>query len=142
QTGIELKRIAVNVSARQLRDGNFIKRVQRILTETGLDPQRLELELTESVLMQQGDALSTFQALIDMGVALTIDDFGTGYSSLSYLRTFPVRRLKIDRSFVRDLAGDSSNVAIVDAIITLAHGLNLEVVAEGVESARQLNLLR
>jgi EAL domain-containing protein (putative c-di-GMP-specific phosphodiesterase class I) len=138
-----LQRIAVNLSARQLRAPQFPALVERVLSETGLDPGCLELELTESVLMAQADsAISTFDALKAMGVVLTIDDFGTGYSSLSYLKRFPVARLKIDRSFVRDIVTDAYDAAITYGIIALAHGVGLAVVAEGVETTDQLRVLR
>jgi diguanylate cyclase (GGDEF)-like protein len=141
--GIEVQRVAVNLSARQLRGADFVKRVERILSDTGLAATRLEVELTEAVLMQQGDAaVATLHALRAMGVSLTIDDFGTGYSSLSYLRRFPVTRLKIDRAFVRGIVTDSYDAAITQGIIALAHGVKLGVVAEGVETAQQLRLLR
>jgi len=138
-----LQRIAVNLSARQLRGMHFAQRVEAILQQVGLPPHRLEVELTENVLMQQGDsALATLHALKSMGVALTIDDFGTGYSSLSFLKHFPVSRLKIDRAFVRDIATDSHDAAIARGIIALAHSVGLGVVAEGVESEEQLRVLR
>jgi EAL domain-containing protein (putative c-di-GMP-specific phosphodiesterase class I) len=141
--GMSLERIAVNLSARQLGDTEFLPRVERILADTGLLPQRLEFELTESVLMQQGEeAASVFRALQAMGVTISIDDFGTGYSSLSYLRRYPVNRLKVDRSFVRDIATDARDAAITKGIIALAHSVGLGVVAEGVENAQQLALLR
>jgi diguanylate cyclase (GGDEF)-like protein/PAS domain S-box-containing protein len=141
--GVALQRVAVNLSARQLRAPQFSDLVERILRETGLEPRRLELELTESVLMAQADcAISTFHALKAMGVVLTIDDFGTGYSSLSYLKRFPVARLKVDRSFVRDIVTDAYDAAITYGIIALAHSVGLGVVAEGVETAEQLRVLR
>ena len=143
EAGMPLERIAVNLSARQLRSTEFLGRVERILADTGLLPDRLEFELTESVLMQQGEeAASVFRALQAMGVTISIDDFGTGYSSLSYLRRYPVNRLKIDRSFVRGIATDAHDAAITNGIIALAHSVGLGVVAEGVESAQQLDLLR
>jgi EAL domain-containing protein (putative c-di-GMP-specific phosphodiesterase class I) len=141
--GAAPQRVAVNLSARQLRAPQFPELVQRILSETGVDPKCLELELTESVLMAQTDAaISTFHALKAMGVVLTIDDFGTGYSSLSYLKRFPVARLKVDRSFVRDIVNDAYDAAITYGIIALAHSVGLGVVAEGVETADQLRVLR
>jgi diguanylate cyclase (GGDEF)-like protein/PAS domain S-box-containing protein len=140
---IGLQRIAINLSARQLRGMHFAARVETILQEVGLPAHRLEVELTENVLMQQGDsALATLHALKSMGVALTIDDFGTGYSSLSFLKHFPVSRLKIDRAFVRDIATDAHDAAIARGIIALAHSVGLGVVAEGVESEEQLRVLR
>ncbi len=141
--GLGLQRIAVNLSARQLRGVEFAAAVESILSEIGLPAHRLEMELTESVLMQQADAtVATLHALKAMGIALTIDDFGTGYSSLSFLKRFPVSRLKIDRAFVRDIATDAHDAAIARGIIALAHSVGLGVVAEGVETEEQLRVLR
>ena len=135
--------VAVNLSARQFQQPNLVKMVKQILTETQLAPECLELEITESVAMQNVDftkaILSEFHR---MGVTISIDDFGTGYSSLSYLKKFPLHILKVDKSFVRDLTTDPNDAAITNAIIGLAHGLNLDVVAEGVETEEQQNLLR
>jgi diguanylate cyclase (GGDEF)-like protein len=135
--------IAVNLSARQLQNQNLVEIVKQALSETGLAPHYLELELTESVLMQNLEANSaSLEKLHAMGVEIAIDDFGTGYSSLSYLKRFPISSLKIDRSFVRDLTTDSDDQAIVKAIITLARSLKRKVVAEGVETEEQLSILR
>ncbi len=135
--------VAVNLSPRQFQQSGLVERVRAILDETGVPPMMLELEITESSLMHNVDeALVQVQALADMGVRLAIDDFGTGYSSLAYLKRFPVSRLKIDRSFVRDLCEDRDDAAIVASIIGLARSLALEVVAEGVETAPQLVALR
>jgi diguanylate cyclase (GGDEF)-like protein/PAS domain S-box-containing protein len=135
--------IAVNVSAIQFRNQNLAARVEHALSESGLPADRLELEITESVLIDPGEeTLATFRALERKGVRLVIDDFGTGHSSLSYLKRFPIHKLKIDRSFVRDTPGDASDAAIVRAIVALARSLNLEVVAEGVETQAQLEFLR
>lgn len=129
--------IAVNVSARQFREPDFAHRVERILSRTGLAPARLELELTESVLMKDRSAAIGFmRAMRALGVRLSIDDFGTGYSSLSYLQSFPIDQLKIDRSFVRPLPAEGQ--VLVNAVIGLAHGFGLTVVAEGVEDEAQL----
>jgi diguanylate cyclase (GGDEF)-like protein/PAS domain S-box-containing protein len=131
-------RVAVNLSARQFRQDDLTDLVQRLLAESSFDPTCLELELTESILMHHvEDNLAALRAFKAMGVRIAIDDFGTGYSSLSYLQRFPVDVLKIDRSFVTDLPASDSNAAIVDAIVTLAHGLGLSVVAEGVETPEQ-----
>ena len=136
-------RVAVNLSARQFRQGDLTALVQGLLLETGFNPDCLELELTETILMNHtSDNLSALKAFKKMGVRLAIDDFGTGYSSLGYLQRFPVDVLKVDRSFVTDLPASPSNVAIVDAIVTLAHGLGLKVVAEGVETIEHVNFLR
>lgn len=135
--------VAVNLSARQFAEPGLVQTVQDILDETGIDPRRLELEITENVLMQNvGETIDTLQALAAMGVSLAIDDFGTGYSSLSYLKRFPIARVKIDQSFVRDLASDPDDASIVTAIIAMAHNMDVQVVAEGVETEAQLTFLR
>ena len=135
--------VAVNISARQFREKTLLQAVARILAETGLDPRQLELEVTESVIMHDAqNVIADFQAFRDMGVKLSIDDFGTGYSSLSYLKRFPLDRLKIDQSFVRDITSNADDAAIAQAVITLGHTMNLRVIAEGVETAEQLAFLR
>jgi EAL domain-containing protein (putative c-di-GMP-specific phosphodiesterase class I) len=135
--------VAVNLSPRQFQQKDLVARIRGILDETGVSPQSLELEITESSQMHSvEEALAQVQALADMGVHMAIDDFGTGYSSLAYLKRFPVSRLKIDRSFVRDLCEDREDAAIVASIIGLAKTLGLDVVAEGVETAEQLAALR
>ena len=135
--------ISVNVSAVQLGQPQLLSHVADVLSKTGLDPACLELEITESVLMQDAEAsINTLRALKEMGIKISVDDFGTGYSSLSYLKRFPIDILKIDKSFTRDIDTDPDNSAIVTAIAALARSLNLSVVAEGVESAQQLDLLR
>lgn len=117
--------------------------MRRVLAETGLAPGYLELELTESLLLSSADVTpAVMQELREMGVSLAIDDFGTGYSSLSYLKQFRVRKLKIDRSFIRDIATDTDDAAITTAIIRMARSLNLRVVAEGVETSAQVAFLR
>jgi EAL domain-containing protein (putative c-di-GMP-specific phosphodiesterase class I) len=134
--------VEVNLSARQIDHPDLVPTVERILSETGLDPENLTLEITESALMRDGPAaLVVLQALKALGVSLAIDDFGTGYSSLSYLQRFPLDILKIDKSFVDDL-GKGRGAAIVSAVINLAHALGLKVVAEGVENEQQLEVLR
>jgi len=136
-------RIAVNISGRQFSDASLKGQVCSILDEVGLAHHLLELEITESVLMQDDKAtMENLRELHGQGMKLSIDDFGTGYSSLSYLKRFPVDCLKIDRSFVRDITTDPDDATIVSAIIAMAHRLNLEVVAEGVETEAQLNYLR
>lgn len=135
--------VAVNVSAVQFRQEGFLELIKKILSETGLDAKHLELELTESLLLSNADLTFTLlQKLKSMGLKLAIDDFGTGYSSLSYLRQFPVSKLKIDRSFVRDIAMNTDDAAITKAIISMAKGLNLKVIAEGVENEGQMSFLR
>ncbi len=135
--------VAVNLSPRQFRQSNLVDTVARAIERHGWPCNLLELEITEGVLMQQtSDTLKTLEALNRLGVGLAIDDFGTGYSSLSYLKRFPVDFLKIDQSFVRDIAVDPDDATIVTAIIGLAHSLGLTVVAEGVENASQLDFIR
>jgi EAL domain-containing protein (putative c-di-GMP-specific phosphodiesterase class I) len=140
--GLVVVPVAVNVSAVQFRQEGFRELIRRVLDDTNLDPKYLELELTESLLLSNADVMfRVLQDLKDMGLKLVIDDFGTGYSSLSYLRHFPVTKLKIDRSFIRDVAIDSDAAAIATAIISMAKGLNLKVIAEGVEDDAQLMFL-
>jgi diguanylate cyclase (GGDEF)-like protein/PAS domain S-box-containing protein len=135
-------RLAVNFSARQFQQPGFISSVEEILKETNLDPGWLELEITESSIMKDPDkAIEKLLELKMMGIKVAIDDFGTGYSSLNYLKRFPIDTLKIDRSFVSDLCKDPHDTAIVRAIITLGHALDLTVVAEGVETREQLESL-
>ena len=135
--------IAVNVSARQLNDPEYPKQLREELEFAGLSPRQLSLELTESALID-GNPITeaSLQELHDLGVQIGLDDFGTGFSSLAYLKRFPINFLKVDRSFVDGLGTDENDSAIVRATIALAHGLNLTVVAEGVETAEQLALLR
>jgi diguanylate cyclase (GGDEF)-like protein/PAS domain S-box-containing protein len=136
-------RLSVNMSARQLRQPEFPDRVTRILSDTGLDPDALELEITESMLMEHGSmVVGTLHALRSLGVRVAIDDFGTGYSSLAYLKRLPLDTLKIDRSFVADIPSHEGGAEIAAAIIALAHTLHLEVLAEGVENQAQLNFLK
>ncbi len=136
-------RVAVNVSARQFRQGDLADIVRATLTEFGLDPQWLEIELTEGILMGDTDETrATLESLHAMGVQISIDDFGTGYSSLSYLKRLPIQILKIDQSFVRDIHHDADDRAIVAAVIALAHSMKLRVIAEGVETLEQLAFLR
>jgi diguanylate cyclase (GGDEF)-like protein/PAS domain S-box-containing protein len=136
-------RVAVNLSARQFTDQLLVEIVSTALRESGLDPRALELEITESVAMENVQVtLDVLTALRALGIRIAIDDFGTGHSSLSYLKRFPIDTLKIDRSFVEDLPDGFEDAAIVRSIIQLAHGLNLRVVAEGVETQAQLDFLR
>jgi diguanylate cyclase (GGDEF)-like protein len=135
--------MSVNVSARQFRDAEWIRKVERALSDSGLKPEYLELEVTESLIMHDvSQAIVTMGKLQAMGVRLAIDDFGTGYSSLSALKSFPVARLKIDRSFVCNIPVDKNDEAIASAVIALGHRLNLRVIAEGVETQEQLLFLR
>ena len=135
-------RMAVNLSARQFQEAGLVGHVTDALADTGLDPHCLQLEITESSAMQNAQtAIQTLRELKALGVGLSIDDFGTGYSSLSYLKRFPIDTLKIDQSFIRDIGTDPDDAAIASAIIALAHTLKLTVVAEGVETADQLEFL-
>jgi len=141
--GLALVPVAVNLSALEFRQRDVAGEIAAALTATGLAPQYLEIELTESVLMHQtGQVLGTLQALKDLGVGISIDDFGTGYSSLAYLKRYPIDKLKIDRSFVMDTPDSADDVAIVTAIVQMGRSLQLETVAEGVETAEQMALLR
>jgi diguanylate cyclase (GGDEF)-like protein len=141
--GLPRLSVAVNLSARQFSDSMLLAKLTRIIQASGLDPSLLELEITESVVMSNGEsAISVLEKLKSIGVEIAIDDFGTGYSSLAYLKRFPIDILKIDRSFIRDIAAGSGDRKITRAIIAMAHSLRLKVVAEGVETAEQLHFLR
>lgn len=140
--GFEDIRIAVNVSGRQFLHYDLADLVAQLLAENGIPPGSLELEITESTIMENSQpTIRTLKKLKSMGVFLTLDDFGTGYSSLSYLKRFPIDKIKIDRSFIRDIPVDKESMALTRAIIALAHSLNLDVTAEGVENTEQLNFL-
>jgi diguanylate cyclase (GGDEF)-like protein/PAS domain S-box-containing protein len=141
--GLPLGTMAVNISAMEFRDENFLEGVFAILKDTGLDPRSLELELTESVLMKRAESTeSILRKLRARGVQLAVDDFGTGYSSLSYLRKFPIDALKIDQSFVRQITTAPDETTIVTAVISMGRSLNLRVVAEGVETQEELKFLQ
>jgi diguanylate cyclase (GGDEF)-like protein/PAS domain S-box-containing protein len=141
--GLGKLRVAVNLSARQFSATDLVPGIEQVLIDTGLDPACLELELTESLFMSDvTPAVELLHRMKALGVKLSIDDFGTGYSSFSYLSRFPIDVLKIDRSFVNDISHDANDAAIVASIITLAHNLRLSVIAEGVETAEQLDYLR
>lgn len=143
QAGLPAISVAVNISAVQFRSGRIEDNVAAVLADTGLVPELLELELTEGIVMAGAEAtVETLQRISNMGVKLAIDDFGTGYSSLSYLKRFPIDRLKIDQSFVRDIVTDTDDWAISSAIISMGHSLRLKVIAEGVEHVEQLEMLR
>jgi diguanylate cyclase (GGDEF)-like protein len=134
----ELK-MAVNISGKQLKHPDFLEMLTTIIQETGVDPTNLELEFTESVIMENVEKIvEIFRKIKAMGIRLSIDDFGTGYSSLNYLKHFPVDRIKIDRSFVVDVNHNESDAAIIEAIVTMAQSLSLRVIAEGVENSDQL----
>ncbi|HEX7810329.1 MAG TPA: PAS domain S-box protein [Burkholderiales bacterium] len=142
EAGLAPIMVSVNLSPRQFRQKNLLERVMQILGESGLDARFLELEITETTVMHRAEEVTVMLARLDeIGVRLSIDDFGTGYSSLSYLKRFPVHKLKIDQSFVRDITADGDDAAIVGAIIAMARSLKLRVIAEGVESAEQLAYL-
>lgn len=129
--------------ARQFHHPGFTRTVAEALADSGLEPQHLELEITESVAMQNAEiTIATLRELKAMGVKLSIDDFGTGYSSLSYLKRFPIDKLKVDQSFVRNMTEDANDTAIARAVISLGHSLNLKVIAEGVETYEHLDQLR
>jgi len=143
KAGLQPLRTTVNVSSIQFRQNNFVESVSRILSDTGLNPKYLQLELTESAVMGDvKDAIEKLHSLQAIGIQIAIDDFGTGYSSMNYLKRLPLSTLKIDYSFVKDLATSSVDQAIVNAIVSLAHNFNLKVIAEGVEKKEQLAFLR
>ena len=143
EAGYPSLRLAVNMSAVQLQDAGFVPMVEKVLKETGINPNNLELEITESAVFDNLDyAKSAIKKMRAMGVGVSIDDFGVGYSSLEYLNRLPVSSIKIDKSFIKSLAINSSSKVIVSAIIAMAYKLSLEVIAEGVESYEQLDFLR
>jgi diguanylate cyclase (GGDEF)-like protein len=136
-------RVAVNLSARQFKQQHLVAKITEVLATTGLTPTSLGLELTETSVMEDGEAtIATLRQLKAMGIQISVDDFGTGYSSLNYLRRYPLDSLKIDKSFVQDITEDSSGTAIATAILAMAQSLKLKVIAEGVETEAQLNFLR
>lgn len=136
-------RVAVNISPIHISTGGFVDMVRSVIAETGIDPNLLEIEITEmSMLDYTEDLIDTIKQLRELGITISLDDFGTGYSSLNYLKKFPVDVLKIDRAFVRDIVPEKSGIAMISAMISLAHALNLQVVAEGVEEEAELNVLR
>jgi predicted signal transduction protein with EAL and GGDEF domain len=141
--GLPAATMAVNVSAIEFWNETFLRGVFAVLSETGMDPRCLELELTESVLMTRAESTaSILQALREKGIKVAVDDFGTGYSSLSYLRKFPVDALKIDQSFVRQISDSGDDTSIVTAVIAMSRSLKLRVIAEGVETLKELEFLR
>lgn len=143
EQGLGNVRISINLSSRQLRQINLVERIHAVLQESGVEPECISLELTESILMQhESENVATLNALRSLGLCLSIDDFGTGYSSLSYLKHFPLDTLKIDRSFVRDLATDPDDALITSAILAMGRSLEMKIVAEGVETQDQLAFLR
>jgi diguanylate cyclase (GGDEF)-like protein len=141
--GLPSLRIAVNVAAAQFRSGNLVETIRRALADADFEPRLLEVELTESAVMSDPEeSIKTLERLSEMGVLVSVDDFGTGYSSMSYLRRFPIDHLKIDRSFLSEITARSDDASIVGAIVSLAHNLRLKVIAEGVETTAQLDLLK
>ena len=141
--GILDLRVAVNLSGYQLQHSALLATIRKVLQETGMSPDHLELEVTESVIMQNADfAVSILSALSDLGIHISIDDFGTGYSSLAHLKRFSVNTLKIDKSFVREVDFSSTDAAIATAIIAMGNSLNLNVIAEGVETQSQYDFLK
>ncbi|MFP5429323.1 MAG: EAL domain-containing protein, partial [Gammaproteobacteria bacterium] len=141
--GVDIERVSVNLSANLLLHKDLIGMISGILKETGLPAKRLEVEITESMVMDDIEKSSiTLNALYLLGVGLALDDFGTGYSSLTYLRQFPLSTLKIDRSFITEMSANAEDIAIVRAVIALAHSLHLQVIAEGVEEEKQLKILQ
>ncbi len=142
RSGLLMEHIAVNVAGPQMMRDNIVATVERILAETGLEPGALEIEVTETFIMQQAKkTIGSLERLRSMGVSLAIDDFGTGYSSLAYLKQLPIDRLKIDRSFVKDILDDPENRAITTAVISLGHSLGLKITAEGIENEEQARFL-
>ncbi|MDF2647503.1 MAG: hypothetical protein K0Q73_3308 [Paenibacillus sp.] len=142
EAGLPKMIVTVNLSSRQFFDKKLEEMIQRVLNETGLSPEFLELEITESMTMAVEVALSTLNSLKKLGLKIAIDDFGTGYSSLSYLKKLPIDKLKIDQSFVKEISTNSIDAGIVSTIITMARNLNLKVIAEGVETEEALSLLK
>jgi diguanylate cyclase (GGDEF)-like protein len=143
EAGLTPVKMTVNCSSHQFNQRNLSEKVMQIIEESGLSPSSLTLEITESLLMENEEhTVRTLQDLTAMGIHLAIDDFGTGYSSLNYLKRFPINTIKIDKSFVHDITTDQDDAAIVKAIIAMAHALDLEVTAEGVETKAQLDFLR
>lgn len=141
--GLPPVRVAVNLSARQLREPSFVSIVDDVLRELGVAPQFLEIEITESMLMSDSSAIIVaLDQLHEMGIPIAMDDFGTGYSSLSYLKRFPIDTIKIDRSFVAEITSDPDYAEIIKTIISMGKTLNRKIIAEGVETEEQLSKLR
>jgi EAL domain-containing protein (putative c-di-GMP-specific phosphodiesterase class I) len=141
--GIRECRIAINLSSLQLAQGDIVQKILGYLDEYGIPPRLFEIEITETILMENvRQAIESLERLHARGIGIAIDDFGTGYSSLSYLKTLPITSLKIDRGFVRDICSDENDQKIVRTLITMAHSMDMKVVAEGVETEEQWNLLK
>jgi diguanylate cyclase len=140
--GLQFQRIAVNVSVKQILHPNFLEMVEKVLTETTLEPQRLEIEITESLFMEDKHRVAAIlRKLKEINIQIAIDDFGLGYSSLSYLKELPIDHLKIDTYFVTGIDNDMKNQSIICAIIAMAENMNLKVIAEGVETTGQVDFL-
>lgn len=139
--GGPLIRVSVNLSTQQFHNANLCEQVRQVLEETGLEAHYLELEITESMMMDVTRSTAILHELKNLGVHISMDDFGTGYSSLSYLKLFPIRKLKIDQSFIRDIPSSESDKAIVATIISMAKNLSMSVIAEGVETKEQIDYL-
>lgn len=143
QAGYSDLRLAVNLSAQQLKKHDFLDRILNIFDETGFDPHNMELEVTENMVMENIETVTpVLYQLHEKGVSISIDDFGIGYSSLNYIKRFPISVIKIDRSFIVNISEDQDDHAIVSAIIAMAHAMNLKVVAEGAEHSEQIDILR
>lgn len=141
EAGFRLNSLSINLSVKQLERSDFIDQVNAVLTETGIDPRRIEFEITESVIMSVDDSISLLKRLRDLGVSLSVDDFGTGYSSLTYLKELPISVIKIDRSFINGIGRSSSDEAIIRTVIELSHSLGFYTVAEGIENQPQADFL-
>jgi EAL domain-containing protein (putative c-di-GMP-specific phosphodiesterase class I) len=143
EAGMPSLYIAVNLSAQGFHRADLAGGIARVFKETGLDPRCIEVEITESTAMQDIErTVEHLSRLAEMGVGISIDDFGTGYSSLSYLKKLPIQKLKIDKSFIQDIATDPDDRTIISAVVALAHNMKIRVVAEGVETEAQLSFLR
>lgn len=143
QAGLPSLNMSVNISALQLDTDDYASKVKEILDETGMNPCQLELELTETAVMKDvNKSIKTINALVDLGTSIAIDDFGTGYSSISYLRKLNIHRIKIDRSFIKNIPENAEDIAIIDTIILLAGTLNLKITAEGVETEKQMSYIK
>lgn len=142
EEGLPAIRVAVNVTTQQFKQPDFVENIKNILAKTQLDSKYLEIELTENMIMTSFEASDKISALRELGVFVALDDFGTGYSSLNYLRTLAVDRLKIDKSFIDNISVSQDDEVIIKAIITMASSLNLEILAEGVETQKQLDFLK
>ncbi len=141
-SGYTVPKISINVSPRQLEDSNFINYIETLINDYSIDTGLIEFEITETFIMNDPEnSIEILRKISEMGISMSIDDFGTGYSSLSYLKKLPIQKLKIDQTFVKDLPSDKDDIAIVKSIINLANNMNLETIAEGVETSEQEDFL-